>query len=174
MSYTSAALSFMLQELSIPVVLVGSQRSSDRPSSDAALNLINAATLAAKGPFAEVVIAMLGSTSHTYGLAHRGTLVRKMHSSARHTFRTIGDSPMAKMENGEITMLKTDFRPRSNKTTVADIKIEEKVGLIYSYPGIDPHLFDFYIDNGYKGLVLLARGLGHFPHRCFDKLKEAH
>ena len=174
MSYTSAALSFMLQDLSIPVVLVGSQRSSDRPSSDAALNLMHAATLAAKAPFAEVVLAMLGTTSHTYGLAHRGALVRKMHSSVRHTFRTIGDTPLAKVENGEVMMLKSDYRPRSNKPTVADTKIDEKVGLIYSYPGLDPHLLDFYIDNGYKGLVLAGTGLGHFPHRCFDKLREVH
>lgn len=85
MSYTSAALSFMLKDLSIPVVLVGSQRSSDRPSSDAALNLINAAVVASSD-IAEVVVTMLGSSSHDYGLIHRGTLVRKMHSSVRNTF----------------------------------------------------------------------------------------
>ena len=174
MSYTAAALSFMLPNLSIPVVLVGSQRSSDRPSSDAALNLIHAAQLAARAPFAEVVVAMLGSPSHTYGLAHKGTRVRKMHSSVRHTFRTIGDLPLAKIDNEEITMLKNDYRPRSNKPTVADTKLEEKVGLIYSFPGLDPTLFDFYINNGYKGLVLAGTGLGHFPHRCFPKIKEAH
>ncbi|MFW9821795.1 MAG: Glu-tRNA(Gln) amidotransferase subunit GatD, partial [Candidatus Thorarchaeota archaeon] len=87
MSFTSAALSFMLRDLSIPVVLVGSQRSSDRPSSDAALNLINAAVVASSD-IAEVVVSMMGSSSHDYALIHRGTLVRKMHSSVRDTFRT--------------------------------------------------------------------------------------
>ncbi|MHA1297779.1 MAG: Glu-tRNA(Gln) amidotransferase subunit GatD, partial [Promethearchaeota archaeon] len=92
MSFTSAALSFMLKNLSIPVVLTGSQRSSDRPSSDAAMNLINAA-IVATSDIAEVVITMLGSPSHDYGLIHRGTLVRKMHSSVRHAFRTLNDIP---------------------------------------------------------------------------------
>ncbi|OLS15286.1 MAG: glutamyl-tRNA(Gln) amidotransferase subunit D [Promethearchaeota archaeon CR_4] len=173
MSFTAAALSFMLPNLSIPVVLVGSQRSSDRPSSDAAPNLIHAAQLAARAPFAEVVVSMLGSPSHTYGLAHRGTRVRKMHSSVRHTFRTIGDLPLAKVDGDEITIIKKDYRPRSNKPTTADTKLEEKVGLVYAYPGVNPAIFDFYINNGYKGLVLAGTGLGHFPHRCFPKIKEA-
>ncbi|MDP8209823.1 MAG: asparaginase domain-containing protein, partial [Candidatus Stygibacter australis] len=79
--HTAAALTFMCQDLPIPVVLVGSQRSSDRPSSDAALNLMHAATAAGHGDIAEVMVCMFGPTSDEYGLLHRGTRVRKMHSS---------------------------------------------------------------------------------------------
>ncbi|MBD3349862.1 MAG: Glu-tRNA(Gln) amidotransferase subunit GatD [Candidatus Lokiarchaeota archaeon] len=176
MAYSTAALSFLVQNLKCPVVFVGSQRSSDRPSSDAALNLINAVSLAANADLAEVVLCMLGTTSHDYGLFHRGTLVRKMHSSVRHTFRTIGDIPLGKIKNGKITYFKDDMVRKStlNKKlkTTAYKKIEDKVGLIYIYPGIDTDIVDNYIDKGYKGLVLAGTGLGHTPHTLFDSFKR--
>ena len=93
MHHTAAALSYMVQNCPVPVVLVGSQRSSDRPSSDAALNLIHATTAAATSDIAEVMVSMFGPTSDEYALLHQGTRVRKMHSSYRSTFRTIGDVP---------------------------------------------------------------------------------
>ncbi|MFW9937778.1 MAG: Glu-tRNA(Gln) amidotransferase subunit GatD, partial [Candidatus Thorarchaeota archaeon] len=126
MSFTSAALSFMLEDLSIPVVITGSQRSSDRPSSDAALNLINAATVAGSD-MAEVVVTMLGSPSHDYGLIHRGTLVRKMHSSVRHTFRTIDDIPLGMVRNRKVQMFKKDYRKRNKANTIANTNFEKKV-----------------------------------------------
>jgi glutamyl-tRNA(Gln) amidotransferase subunit D len=79
MHHTAGALSFMVQNPPVPIVMVGSQRSSDRPSSDAARNLIHAATTAATGEIAEVMVCMFGPTSDEYGLLHRGTRVRKMH-----------------------------------------------------------------------------------------------
>ncbi|MHA1729815.1 MAG: Glu-tRNA(Gln) amidotransferase subunit GatD [Promethearchaeota archaeon] len=175
--YSTAALSFLVQNLKIPVIFVGSQRSSDRPSSDAALNLINATNLAAKGDLAEVVLCMLGTSSHTYGLIHRGTLVRKMHSSARHAFRTIGDIPLGKIENAKITFFKDDIRKKStvDKTieTTATKKIEEKVGLIYFHPCMSSEIIDHYIDNGYKGLVIAGTGLGHTSQDLFNSFQRA-
>ncbi|MHA1340128.1 MAG: Glu-tRNA(Gln) amidotransferase subunit GatD [Promethearchaeota archaeon] len=177
MSYSTAALSFLVQNLKCPVVFVGSQRSSDRPSSDAALNLINATTVAAYADLAEIVLCMLGTSSHTYGLIHRGTLVRKMHSSVRHTFRTIGDIPIGKVEDGKITFFKKNVKKKSeidkNVETTCSKKIEEKVGLVCIHPGISSDLIDFYVDNKYKGLVLAGTGLGHAPHNIFNALQRA-
>ncbi len=172
MSYTSAALSFMLQDLSIPVVLVGSQRSSDRPSSDAALNLINAA-IVATSDIAEVVVSMLGSSAHDYGLIHRGTLVRKMHSSVRNTFRTIDDIPLGMVQNRIIKMFKKDYRKRSSSKTKAFPNFEKKVALVYSYPGLDKELIDFYIDKGYKGIVFAGTGLGHVSTTIYESVQRA-
>ncbi|MFX1450778.1 MAG: Glu-tRNA(Gln) amidotransferase subunit GatD [Promethearchaeota archaeon] len=172
MSFTSAALSFMLKNLSIPVVLVGSQRSSDRPSSDAALNLINAA-IVAKSDIAEVVVTMLGSPSHDYGLIHRGTLVRKMHSSVRNTFRTIDSIPLGMVQNRKTKMFTNDYRKRSKLETKTQIEFEKKIALIYSYPGTDSELINFYIDKGYKGIVLAGTGLGHVSTNLYDSIKIA-
>ena len=93
--HTGAALLLWCQNSPVPVVLVGSQRSSDRPSSDAALNLMHAMIAAGHSDIAEVMVCMFGPTSDEYGLLHKGTRVRKMHSSYRSTFRTIGDTPLA-------------------------------------------------------------------------------
>ncbi|RKY75773.1 Glu-tRNA(Gln) amidotransferase GatDE subunit D, partial [candidate division KSB1 bacterium] len=60
MHHTASALAFMVQNSPVPIVMVGSQRSSDRPSSDAALNLIHAATTAAYSDIAEVMVCMFG------------------------------------------------------------------------------------------------------------------
>ena len=103
MHHTAAALSFMVQNSPVPIVMVGSQRSSDRPSSDAALNLMYSVKTAAESDIAEVLVCMFGPTSDEYGLLHRGTRVRKMHSSYRSTFRTIGDIPVAMVSRKEIT-----------------------------------------------------------------------
>ncbi|MFX1479833.1 MAG: Glu-tRNA(Gln) amidotransferase subunit GatD, partial [Promethearchaeota archaeon] len=172
MSYTSAALSFMLKDLSIPVVLVGSQRSSDRPSSDAALNLINAA-IVGSSDIAEVVISMLGSPSHDYGLIHRGTLVRKMHSSVRHTFRTIDSIPLGMVHNRRIKMFTTDYRKKSKIKTQTRTNFENKIALVYSYPGNDNELINFYIDNGYKGIVFAGTGLGHVSTNLYESIERA-
>ena len=172
MSFTSAALSFMLKDLSIPVVLVGSQRSSDRPSSDAALNLINAAVVAG-ADLAEVVVTMLGSKSHDYGLIHRGTLVRKMHSSVRDTFRTIDNIPLGMVRNREIKMFTNEYKRRSKSDTIALTDFEKKIALIYSYPDIDNELIDFYIDKGYRGIVFAGTGLGHLPTTLYDSIDRA-
>ena len=174
-AYSSAALSFLLSDLKVPVVLVGSQRSSDRPSSDAAINLINAATVAGNADLAEVVVSMLGSSAHDYGFIHRGTRVRKMHSSVRHAFRSIDTTPLGMVRNGNIKFFTKDYkrRPKNDIETIAAENIEEKIGLIYGYPGISSELIDFYVDKGYKGLVLAGTGLGHFPVDTFDSLKRA-
>ncbi|MCK4370647.1 MAG: Glu-tRNA(Gln) amidotransferase subunit GatD, partial [Candidatus Lokiarchaeota archaeon] len=165
-------LSFMLKDLSIPVVIVGSQRSSDRPSSDAALNLINAA-IVASSDIAEVVISMLGSPSHDYGLIHRGTLVRKMHSSVRNTFRTINSIPLGMVQNRKIKMFTNDYKKKSKSKTQAHTKFEKKIALIYSYPGNDNELVNFYIDNGYKGIVFAGTGLGHVSTTIYKSIERA-
>ncbi|MCX6556513.1 MAG: Glu-tRNA(Gln) amidotransferase subunit GatD, partial [Candidatus Aminicenantes bacterium] len=114
MHHTAGILSFMVQNSPIPIVMVGSQRSSDRPSSDAALNLMHATKTAAESDIAEVMVCMFGPTSDEYGLLHRGTRVRKMHSSYRSTFRTIGDIPLAMVDRQKITPLRQDYKRRRN------------------------------------------------------------
>jgi glutamyl-tRNA(Gln) amidotransferase subunit D len=172
MSFTSAALAFMLENLSIPVVITGSQRSSDRPSSDAALNLINAAVVASSD-ISEVLVTMLGSSSHDYGLIHRGTLVRKMHSSLREAFRTIDQVPLGMIQNRKIKMFSSDYKKRSNREIILKTKFEKKIALVYSYPGMESELIDFYIDKDYKGIVFAGTGLGHLSTYVHETIKRA-
>jgi len=174
MSHTAAALSFMVQNSPIPIVMVGSQRSSDRPSSDAALNLIHAAKTAADSDIAEVMVCMFGPTSDEYGLLHRGTRVRKMHSSYRSTFRTIGDIPLAMVDRQKITPLRQDYNHRRNDREVTITAVfEERVSLLYYYPNMNPDILDSLVDLGYKGIVIAGTGLGHVNKLLYPAIKRA-
>ena len=174
MHHTSAILSFMIQNSPVPIVMVGSQRSSDRPSSDAALNLMHSVKTAAESDIAEVMVCMFGPTSDTYGLLHRGTRVRKMHSSYRSTFRTIGDIPLAMVSRDKITPLRRDYKRRRNdKNVVINTAFEEKVAIVYYYPNMKPDIIDSLIDNGYKGIIIAGTGLGHVNKPLYPSLKRA-
>ncbi|GMU90194.1 MAG: hypothetical protein AMXMBFR49_24000 [Chlorobiota bacterium] len=174
MHHTAAILSFMVQNSPVPIVMVGSQRSSDRPSSDAALNLMHSVKTAAESDMAEVMVCMFGPTSDEYGLLHRGTRVRKMHSSYRSTFRTIGDIPIGMVSREKITPLRADYKKRRHdKNVVINTAFEEKVGMVYYYPNMKPDMIDSMIDNGYRGIVIAGTGLGHVNKPLYPALKRA-
>jgi glutamyl-tRNA(Gln) amidotransferase subunit D len=174
MAYTSAALSFALQNLPVPVIVVGAQRSSDRPSSDAATNLIGAVKAAGEGPFAEVGLAMHEAVSDTAIVIHRGTKVRKCHTSRRDTFKSINGFPMARVKNQQVTMLTNQYQHRdTSKKLVLKPNFSEKAALIKFYPGLDPAIIDWYVDKGARGILLEGSGLGHVSKYCFDSIKNA-
>ncbi|MEI6122913.1 MAG: Glu-tRNA(Gln) amidotransferase subunit GatD [Bacteroidota bacterium] len=172
--YTAAALTFMVQNPPVPIILVGSQRSSDRPSSDAALNLMHAATAAAHGDIAEVMVCMFGPTSDEYGFLHRGTRVRKMHSSYRSTFRTIGDIPVATVTRAGVVPQKLIYNHRRKDTHVKITPVfEEKVGMLYYYTNMQPDMIDAMVDNGYKGIIIIGTGLGHVNKPIYPAIERA-
>lgn len=172
--HTAAALTFMVQNPPVPIVLVGSQRSSDRPSSDAALNLMHSAYAAGKGDIAEVMVCMFGPTSDEYGFLHRGTRVRKMHSSYRSTFRTLGDTPLATVTSKKITPIKKEYahRRRDRNVTIHPY-FEEKVTILYYYPNMQPDIIDALVDCGYKGIIIAGTGLGHVNKPVYPALRRA-
>lgn len=174
MGYTAAALSFALQNLPVPVILVGSQRSADRPSSDAATNLIGAVTAAARAPFAEVAVAMHETMSDISIALHRGTKVRKCHTSRRDAFQSINTPPLARIKDGKVTMLTEDYRKRDlSKKLVLKPEFNEKVALVKFHPGINPAVIDWFVEKGYKGIILEGTGLGHVGRYCFEAVRNA-
>ena len=174
MHHTASALAFMVQNPPVPIVMVGSQRSSDRPSSDAAINLIHATTAAGRSEIAEVMVCMFGPTSDEYGLLHRGTRVRKMHSSYRSTFRTIGDIPLAIVTRNGVRPLRDDYnRRREDKKVELYPFFEERVALLYYYPNMHRDIIDSLVDNGYKGIVIAGTGLGHVNKPVYPAIERA-
>lgn len=172
--YTASALTFMVQNSPVPIVLVGSQRSSDRPSSDAALNLMHAMTAAGHGDIAETMVCMFGPTSDEYGFLHRGTRVRKMHSSYRSTFRTIGDTPLATVTRQGVTPIKQNYNHRRKDRNVTILPyFEEKVGMLYYYTNMQPDMIDSMVDNGYRGIVMIGTGLGHVNKPIYPAIERA-
>ncbi|VUT26662.1 MAG: Glutamyl-tRNA(Gln) amidotransferase subunit D [Candidatus Methanolliviera sp. GoM_asphalt] len=170
MGFTASSLSFMLRT-SVPVVLVGSQRSSDRPSSDSYVNAICAAKVATSD-ISEVSVVMHEGTSDDFCLIHRGTKVRKMHTSRRDAFCSINSSPLGRISYPGLEIEK--FQPhkrRDEEELKLYDKLEERCALIKFYPGADPNIIDFYVDDGYKGLVIEGTGLGHVSSEWVPHLK---
>ncbi len=173
--YTSAALSFFLRDLTKPVVLTYSQRSIDRASSDANLNL-QCAALAAISDIAEVMLVGHASSNDDYCYAMPGTKVRKLHTSKRDAFKTINAKPFVKIFPGRIEII-SEYKRRTKGKVKLDAKFEEKVALVKVYPGQDPEILDYYSKKKYKGIVLELSGLGHAPTKkarkqWTKKLKE--
>ncbi len=176
MHYTSAALSFAIRNPVGPIVLVGSQRSSDRPSSDAFENLLAAVLVAARAPFAGSFVVMHASTNDGLIAVHRGTRVRKMHTSRRDAFISINDRPVAyvDMNKLEIKIMSSNYQGRARvEDMVLMNKFDEKVALVKFYPGMDPEIIHFLIDRGYHGIVIEGTGFGHVREELLDPIRRA-
>ncbi len=174
--YTAAALSFMLKDLSKPVVVTGSQKSTDRGSSDGFINLICSARIAISD-MAGVGVCMHGTMNDDYCIFMRGTKVRKMHTSRRDAFRPINDMPLAKVwPDGKMEKLQK-VPKRGRSVAKADTAFEDRVAIIKSYPGANPGIIDYYVKKGYRGIVMGATGLGQLPtygkNSWLDSIKRA-
>jgi glutamyl-tRNA(Gln) amidotransferase subunit D len=169
--YTSAALSFFLRDLGKPVVLTYSQRSIDRASSDANLNL-QCAGLVAASDIAEVMIVGHGSMDDAFCLAIPGAKVRKLHSSRRDAFKPVNAEAFAKVFPNKIEPIGEYNRRKKGKVKV-DAKYEEKIALIKYYPGLDSGVLDYYVRKGYKGIVIEVLGLGQMLRKGWlKKIKD--
>ena len=163
LAYTSVALAFILESVNIPVLLVGAQRSSDRGSSDAAMNLICAAEFIAKTDFAGVAVCMHEKPDDNNSVILPACKTRKMHTSRRDAFKAINDVPIARInyDTRKITFLKKNYSKKSDSKLIVKDNFEDKVGLIKCHPNMFKEQFDFF--KGYKGLIIEGTGLGHAP-----------
>lgn len=171
MHYSSAALSFMLSTPK-PVVFVGAQRSSDRPSSDASMNLLCAAKIATED-LGEVVVTMHGSTSDDFCYVHRGVKVRKNHTSRRDAFQSVNAKPIAKVDypSLDVEWYSRRFRRGERELRLMD-RLEEKVVLIKFFPGLSSEIMDYYHSKGYRGFVIEGTGLGHVSTDWVETIKR--
>ncbi len=175
MHFSAAALSFMLRNIDIPVVFVGSQRSSDRPSSDAAMNLLSAAQFIQED-VPGVYVCMHEAMSDETAAIHVGTRVRKMHTSRRDAFQSIDTQPVARVNPGagEVTYMDRSLLADNEGEFELCTDLDEQVGLLKTRPGLDPELVQFYEEHDYHGLVVEGTGLGHLPVNAFDDATNHH
>ena len=173
MHYTSSFLSFALRGFPIPIVLVGSQRSSDRASSDAALNLIGATKFIVEIKTKGVYVVMHNDENDNTIACHIGTRVRKNHTSKRGAFQTVGDVPAFLIAEDKIqkNMIKEFYM---TKEYFPKINVNTKIALVKYHPGYDPKLIEQIIESGYKGIIFEGTGLGHIGKVMYDSVKKAH
>lgn len=172
MQYTAAFLSFALAGFPKPIVLVGSQRSSDRPSSDAALNLIGATKFIIKCKTSGVFVAMHNSENDDDIACHLGTRVRKNHTSKRNAFETVGARPAFTI-SGENIEQNFSGKYYAQKDYAPQIKLDSKVALVKYHPGYDPKLVEHILELGYKAIIFEGTGLGHVGKSMYDVVKKA-
>ena len=172
MHYSSAFLSFALSGFKKPITLVGSQRSSDRPSSDAALNLISATKFLVNTKSKGVFVVMHQNESDDAVACHLGTRVRKNHTSKRSAFQTVGSEPafvvyedkiLENMKNSFFS--ENEYNPRIN--------LDTKVALIKYHPGFNPEIIESLIKLEYRGIIFEGTGLGHVGRTMYDTIKKA-
>ncbi|WP_440059864.1 Glu-tRNA(Gln) amidotransferase subunit GatD [Thermogladius sp. 4427co] len=176
MAYSASALAFAIREKPVPVVFVGSQRSSDRPSSDSILNLKGAMIAAANAPFAESVVAMHASTSDDLIAVHRGVKVRKMHTSRRDAFQSVNDKPIALVDpyKGEVKIVGRIWRERKrDRQPVLEARFDDRVAIVKAYPGIQSEIIDYLVDKRFHGIVIEGSGLGHIANKVIDSIRRA-
>ena len=172
MGYTASAVSFMLGEVSKPVVFVGAQRSSDRPSSDASCNLMAAAKFCVEGGRAGVFVVMHDGPGDDSFAVHCGTRVRKMHTSRRDAFKSINVPPVAHVDKDGKIVFNTPGRAVSDAKVEARSAMCTDVVLLQFYPGMDPALFHDVVMKS-KGVVIAGSGLGHVNSNMVPLIKEA-
>ncbi|HJS65539.1 MAG TPA: Glu-tRNA(Gln) amidotransferase subunit GatD [Nitrososphaeraceae archaeon] len=185
MSYTASALSFALQNIPIPVILVGAQRSSDRPSSDASSNLIGAVICASRLDYSGVFVVMHSGMSDDVLACHIGTRVRKNHTSKRDAFQSIDVSPVATIKKNQIYLnhevvsniiLKkrsVEYEKSKVKYQIFGSKFDNRVFLLKYYPGFNPMLIEYVVSQGNKIVIIEGTGLGHINKNCISYLKKA-
>ena len=172
MHYSSAFLSFALSGLKIPVVFVGSQRSSDRPSSDAASNLIAATRFIVQTDVNGIYVVMHHNESDETISCHLGTRVRKNHASKRSAFETIGNDPaFLILDEKIIKNSRNEFF--ENQSFNPRLGIDTQVALVKYHPGYEPRQIEALIDLGFKAIIFEGTGLGHVGKTMYDVIEKA-
>ena len=174
MAYTSAALSFALSGVGVPIVMVGSQRSTDRPSSDAALNLVGAVVAAAQLSYSGVFVAMHSSVNDDVVAIHSGCRVRKNHTSRRDAFESIDVTPSAYVKEGKVRVMNKRLPVRDKQRRFeSKCNFERNVALIKFHPNLRSSLIDYLANSGYRGIIFEGTGLGHISDDCYSSIAKA-
>jgi glutamyl-tRNA(Gln) amidotransferase subunit D len=178
MQFSAAALAFMF-DTPVPIVFTGSQRSADRPSSDNVMNAVSAVE-AAKADCAEVLVCMHASESDDVCALHRGTRVRKNHTSRRDAFETIGAKPLGEVDYGIASeddsgepagvTFRREYEQRGDVDLSIQPELESDVELLKFTPGMTEAKFDAV--EGAEGLIVEGTGLGHVHTDFIPRLES--
>ncbi|RPA56483.1 L-asparaginase 1 [Shewanella vesiculosa] len=167
MAYTASALSFMLQGLSKPVIVTGSQIPLAQLRSDGQTNLLNSLYIAANYPVAEVCLFFNNKL-------FRGNRSTKAHADGFDAFAS-PNFPML-LEAGIKINLKAGkiSKPTGEPLDVVTIS-PQPVGVVTLYPGISTDIFNNILQQPVKALILLTFGVGNAPQdkNLLDTLKQA-
>lgn len=168
MGYTASALTYMLQNVPIPVVLTGSQLPFSHPLTDATDNIRCAVSMACTG-LPGVFVAF----NRKVMLGCRAVKVR---TSGFNAFESINYPFVAEVTSSGLE-IRRDLLPTVTEPFSLEEDLCKNVFMLKLTPGLDPSIFDFLIQQQYKGILIEAFGAGgmHYVHRdLYKKLAELH
>jgi len=179
MQFTASAMAFML-DTPVPIVFTGSQRSADRPSSDNVMNAV-CAVAAAQSDAAEVMVCMHENESDDRCALHRGTRVRKNHTSRRDAFETVGAEPLGVVDydavsgdtassDGDGVSFRREYAERDETGLALAADLETEVELVKFTPGTDASRLEALGDA--DGIVVEGTGLGHVDTDWIDVIDD--
>ena len=170
MHYTASYLSFALAGCDTPIILTGSQRSADRASSDASLNLQGAVAAITQGIKRGIYVAMHHAQSDDTIAIHQGTRTRKSHTSARGAFRTISGEPAYTIREGKMQCHTpsdywnhTSYRPA--------VSVSRGAALVKYHPGYDASMLEM-ISERCGAVILEGTGLGHVGREAYGAIQK--
>ncbi|EXU73828.1 asparaginase [Erwinia mallotivora] len=167
MAFTASALSFMLENLTKPVIVTGSQIPLEALRSDGQQNLLNALFIAANYPISEVSLFF---NNHLF----RGNRTTKAHADGFNAFASPNLPPL--LEAGiHIRRLNTPPAPMGKGQLIVHSVTPQPVGVVTLYPGISADVVSNFLRQPVKALILRSYGVGNAPQNpaFLNELKEA-
>ena len=159
MSYTASALSFMLENLSKPVIFTGSQLPIGDLRTDAKENLITAIQIAALKKNKRAYINEVG-LYFEYKL-YRGNRSSKISAEHFEAFKSPNYPPLA-TSGVHLTIEDDKLFPANRKKLIVHRNLKTDLLVIHLYPGIDEKLLTSTFENtDYSGVILLTFGSGN-------------
>jgi L-asparaginase len=151
-TYTSAALAFMIQELPKPIVVTGAQVPLGEIGNDGHVNLINAVRVATSN-LAEVAVVF--GSQIIYGTRAKKTSVFDLQAIV-----SVNEQPMGDI--GLFIKFNSTIRTRNRRKPLLQPTLNENVARIAVYPGFKPEILEHLVEI-HDGIVLEGYGAGHIP-----------
>lgn len=167
MAFTASALSFMLENLSKPVIVTGSQIPLAELRSDGQINLLNSLYIAANYPINEVSLFFNNRL-------YRGNRSTKAHADGFDAFSSPNLPPL--LEAGiHIRRLNTPPAPKGQGLLVLHRVVPQPIGVVTIYPGISADVVSNFLRQPVKALILRSYGVGNAPQQgaFIHELREA-
>ncbi len=164
LAYTAAALSYMVQNSSKPIVLTGAQKSIDLDITDAKTNLLDSFCYAADGKSQGVQIVFGGKVI-------AGTRAKKIRSKSYNAFDSIDFPFLAMIQDGRI-MRYIPAIPYGEPVTFYE-EMDENIFLLKLVPGISPKGLKFLFEQ-YDAIIVESFGVGGIPSSISDIFYELH
>ncbi len=155
MTYSAAAVSFMVQDFGKPIVFTGSQIPATVPWSDGPRNLLDAIRVAAFGDLGETCIVFNGEV-------HRATRAKKVRANSYDAFDSMDPSPIGLLARDIVLY---EGRKKRDHTCIPrfDTRLDDRVFLLKVFPGMPPQTLARIVDMGFHGIIVEGYGSGNIP-----------